>query len=196
MPTKEELELLQSELYAIYLAAGWHLKKRSVSQLTNLLHSELSEAMEGNRSNLMDNKLPHYKMEVVEVADFVIRALNWMSDMGHTTVELSCESDIGQCIELSSSMDINEMDFMDYLAELHDCMSYNRAVLLQIQKGQRTGHHHVNSFWLWMAVSICFLIADKYGWDLMAVIREKNAFNSTRPDHTLEERAKEHGKQY
>lgn len=38
-----------------------------------LIHSEISEAMEGHRKNLMDDKLPHRKMAEVELADAVIR---------------------------------------------------------------------------------------------------------------------------
>lgn len=38
-----------------------------------LVHSEISEAMEGDRKNLMDDKLPHRPMREVELADAVIR---------------------------------------------------------------------------------------------------------------------------
>ena len=38
-----------------------------------LIHSEISEAMEGHRKNLMDDKLPERKMIEVELADAVIR---------------------------------------------------------------------------------------------------------------------------
>ena len=38
-----------------------------------LIHSEVSEAMEGHRKNLMDDKLPHRKMVEVELADAIIR---------------------------------------------------------------------------------------------------------------------------
>lgn len=38
-----------------------------------LWHSEASEAMEGVRKNLMDDKLPHLPMFLVEAADIVIR---------------------------------------------------------------------------------------------------------------------------
>jgi NTP pyrophosphatase (non-canonical NTP hydrolase) len=37
------------------------------------VHSEISEAMEGDRKDLMDDKLPHRKMREVELADAVIR---------------------------------------------------------------------------------------------------------------------------
>jgi NTP pyrophosphatase (non-canonical NTP hydrolase) len=38
-----------------------------------LIHSEISEAMEGHRKGLMDDKLPHRSMLEVELADVVIR---------------------------------------------------------------------------------------------------------------------------
>lgn len=38
-----------------------------------LIHSEISEAMEGHRKNLMDDKLPHRPMIEVELADALIR---------------------------------------------------------------------------------------------------------------------------
>jgi NTP pyrophosphatase (non-canonical NTP hydrolase) len=47
--------------------------KRNVGELLCLIHSEISEAMEGNRKNQMDDHLPHRKMIEVELADAVIR---------------------------------------------------------------------------------------------------------------------------
>lgn len=44
-----------------------------VAQKLCLSHSELSEAMEGHRKGLMDDKLPHRPMIEVELADAVIR---------------------------------------------------------------------------------------------------------------------------
>lgn len=38
-----------------------------------LIHSEVSEAMEGHRKSLMDDKLPHRPMLEVELADALIR---------------------------------------------------------------------------------------------------------------------------
>jgi NTP pyrophosphatase (non-canonical NTP hydrolase) len=38
-----------------------------------LIHSEVSEACEGFRKNLMDDKLPHRRMVEVELADTLIR---------------------------------------------------------------------------------------------------------------------------
>ena len=44
-----------------------------VAQKLCLTHSEISEAMEGHRKGLMDDKLPHRTMLEVELADAVIR---------------------------------------------------------------------------------------------------------------------------
>jgi NTP pyrophosphatase (non-canonical NTP hydrolase) len=66
--------------YLASVNAGWHhdLKTgqpltRNKSEMICLMHSELSEAMEGIRKNLMDDKLPHRKMAEVELADCIIR---------------------------------------------------------------------------------------------------------------------------
>lgn len=50
--------------------------KRNMGELLMLCVSELSEAMEGHRKNLMDDKLPHRKMIEVELADALIRILD------------------------------------------------------------------------------------------------------------------------
>lgn len=47
--------------------------RRNVPELLCLVHSEISEAMEGYRKNLMDDKLPHRSMFEVELADVFIR---------------------------------------------------------------------------------------------------------------------------
>lgn len=47
--------------------------KRDVLNLLCLVHSEVSEACEGARKNLQDDKLPHRSMFEVELADVFIR---------------------------------------------------------------------------------------------------------------------------
>lgn len=48
-----------------------------------LMHSELSEALEGLRKGQMDDKLPHRPMAEVEIADCIIRCLDWCGAMGY-----------------------------------------------------------------------------------------------------------------
>jgi len=48
-----------------------------------LIHSEISEAMEGDRKDLMDDHLPHRKMAEVELADAMIRILDLSGFKGY-----------------------------------------------------------------------------------------------------------------
>ena len=50
---------------------------RNKGELLMLVVSEIAEAMEGARKDLMDDHLPHRKMEEVELADAVIRILDY-----------------------------------------------------------------------------------------------------------------------
>lgn len=50
--------------------------KRNVGEMLCLVHSEISEAMEGHRKGLMDDKLPHRPMIEVELADAIIRIMD------------------------------------------------------------------------------------------------------------------------
>lgn len=52
--------------------------KRNKGEAIALQHSELSECLEGERKNLMDNHLPQYPMAVVEQVDGLIRILDYL----------------------------------------------------------------------------------------------------------------------
>lgn len=52
---------------------GTRFGKALVAEKLALIHSEVSEAMEGHRKGLMDDKLPHRPAIEVELADAVIR---------------------------------------------------------------------------------------------------------------------------
>jgi hypothetical protein len=47
-----------------------------------LVHSEISEGLEGHRKDLMDDKLPTHKMLEVELADAVIRIFDLAGGLG------------------------------------------------------------------------------------------------------------------
>ena len=49
---------------------------RNVGEMIALCHSELSEALEGRRKGLQDDKLPEFSMLTVELADTIIRVLD------------------------------------------------------------------------------------------------------------------------
>ncbi len=64
---------LQKKIHRQNVEKGWWDEHRSFSKLTNLNISEVSEAVEADRRNLMDDKLKHYKGVPVETADGCIR---------------------------------------------------------------------------------------------------------------------------
>ena len=70
------IQAIQDKLHGQAVAMGWHTKPREVGTMIALCHSELSEALEGARKNLMDDHLPHRKMLEVELADTIIRILD------------------------------------------------------------------------------------------------------------------------
>lgn len=70
-------------------ATWWHDLKtgekldRNKGELLMLIVSEVAEAMEGERKDLMDTHLPHRKMAEVELADVLIRVFDYAGAFGY-----------------------------------------------------------------------------------------------------------------
>lgn len=57
-------------------------KQRNKAEMLCLIHSEVSECLEGVRKDSMDTHLPHRKMEEVEMADAIIRIFDYCGGHG------------------------------------------------------------------------------------------------------------------
>jgi NTP pyrophosphatase (non-canonical NTP hydrolase) len=82
---------LQEICHGAAVAAGWwdssdpNTSKANPLHFSNklcLIHSEISEAMEGDRKKLKDDKLPRRDMREVELADAVIRIFDLAGGYG------------------------------------------------------------------------------------------------------------------
>lgn len=99
--TKWAAQHLQDQCHGAAQIAGWWTNLQTgkpvqdepyaFSNKLMLVVSELGEAMEGDRKNLMDDKLPYRPMREVELADAVIRIFDmagaWNLDLAGAIAE-------------------------------------------------------------------------------------------------------------
>lgn len=87
-----EVNALAADIHEQNKVAGWWNNKQTGQYDPNsvnagekmmLMVSEIAEAMEGDRKDLMDDKLPHRKMVEVELADAVIRIFDFAAAKGY-----------------------------------------------------------------------------------------------------------------
>lgn len=81
---REGLTALIALCYNASVKSGWwhdlytkEKLKRNKGEMLMLIVTEVSEAMEGVRKGCRDDKLPHRKMEEVELADALIRIFDY-----------------------------------------------------------------------------------------------------------------------
>lgn len=150
--------------------------RRNVGEMFMLMVSELSEAMEGERKDLMDDHLPHRKMAEVEMADFVIRVLDFGGGFGF-------RFDAGVQLPIITETYTNRgsrlFDIVRLIAEL----------------GEEDAPGAVGRQLTWLiryAERYCL----DFGYDLWGAVEEKRAYNRVRADHKAEARLAAGGKKW
>ncbi|ESY35399.1 hypothetical protein NKK48_01675 [Mesorhizobium sp. C386A] len=156
---------------------------RDKDELLMLVVSEIAEAMEAERKNLMDDKLPHRPGAEVELVDAVIRladfsgAYKYDIKPGVYLVDETPANKGAALLQITSSVvDIGALcsDDGDHFPEI--------KVLIEAQ--------------LWATLQLIQQYAEKWNYDLHGAYAEKSAFNKVRKDHTAEHRKSAHGKKW
>lgn len=176
--------LAQSERVHIANAKWWRdldgvpIKRNKGEQLM-LVVSEISEAMEGARKNKMDDHLPQRKMEEVEIADALIRMLDYRFGHGHRTALVVDPSRAGPPIE--------------NVGEVLLSFCYGTTTMYQAVMMEDADTEFVFCDWF---ITTCFAYSKARELDIVGAYEDKMAYNATRHDHSIEARKAEGGKQW
>lgn len=169
---------LATKIFEQNKAVGWwDDMDRCFYQTLQLVSTEIAEATEGERKNLMDDKLPHRRMGEVELADAVIRLLDMAGRYGWTYTtprRMHCAFDAPKSIggqHFFITAYIGRLGFK-YMDGLNCDDDYTDLLGLMLEVGKRAGY------------------------DVMAALHEKLEYNRTRLDHQRAHRATEHGKKF
>lgn len=144
---------------------------RNVGEMFMPMVSEVAEAMEGERKNLMDNHLPHRRMAEVELADVIIRIMDYA---GANEMDLD-----GHMPLVTASLFAPENNKAAALLEIAN--EFTIAGVQVCDRHRRTKH-------ICRAIAMTRRYARTHGYDLDGAVQEKRAYNLTRADHKAEAR--------
>ena len=155
--------------------------ERDDGELFALMASELSEALEGERKNLDDDKLVQFKMAGVEMADFVIRILDYTGRRGiKLTDEIADARYRFPWVMVSSTSNRANLIWSMHRS-LVNAFEYGKLM----QSGQFS-----------FLISDARLYCETFGYPFDAAYEAKMAYNAIRADHTHEARKLADGKKF
>jgi hypothetical protein len=152
---------------------------RNKGEMLMLVVTELAEAAEGLRKNLMDDHLPHRSMVEVELADAEIRLLDFAGGFGY-----NINSEI-----INDIYNETPEEAMDYF----DVRPNKLEALFDVTKAVASWNDETTIGDIIFEIR---LFAHVFGYDIEGSYHEKNEYNKTRKDHSIEERLKPNGKKY
>lgn len=175
---------LAKEIHQYNKEAGWWDGDREIETALMLVITEIAEATEGERKDLMDDHLKHRKMGEVELADALIRMLDIGGYLGLTYTKYADEwayyyttqSIFGKHFKLAQDVIGLYEDLTDYDTVVDEDSKINI------------------SFHYSLIIDHCQLIGRDMNYNILDAMYEKLEYNKTRADHKKENRMKVGGK--
>ena len=176
-----DLNKFAQEIYAQNKQVGWwDDPNRCPFECLQLCSTEVAEATEGYRRSLKDDHLPHRDMEEVELADTLIRVLDFGA---HHNLKHDVK------IQHEPLLDIENLSIAGY----H--LAINRAItLLSVNFEGNDLNIDFSDECYSLTINTILEVAGRRGFDILTAAKEKHAYNKTRADHKRENRIKEFGK--
>lgn len=196
----EEVHIL-NEKWWVDLNTGERIERNN-GNLLMLVLTELAEAAEGVRKSLKDDHLPHRSMIEVELADALIRILDFAGGRN-----FSFDKNLGRVVNYSF-FDKKDEEFAFFVKESRNDLDIGvdpLEDLLELVKIVTNLHDLVKepiqnvdliSENLSALVYGLYDYADNWNHDIEGSYHEKLEYNKTRADHKLEARRAEGGKKY
>lgn len=169
---------LQNSIHEQNKAVGWwdDVNRWTVTTKLMLTITELAEACEGDRKNLMDDKVTHRKMLEVELADTMIRALDLG---GHLEYEIPKNLEVSIQNVLYVFNEYSDMPIPAHLMSICHMVCKLAAVVNERNYTELIGVIHATCEYL--------------NLDLKGAIEDKRKYNAERADHKRENRQGEVG---
>lgn len=185
----ERINELSKDIYRQNVSVGWwDDPDRCLTTAIQLANTEVCEATEGARRGLYDEHLPERKMEEVEMADTLIRIL-----------------DFGAKLNLSYQEVPGEMGYLQLVRKAKNLPSHHLVLCSCISSLGVTIMCHLSDDYVMSGalprqyselIQLILMISEIYNYDLEGAVLEKIEYNKTRQDHTRESRASEGGKAF
>lgn len=157
--------------------------QRNPKTLLALMESEVAEGLEGIRKDRNDDHLPHRKMIEVELADHLIRTLDFIAGM---EIDIST---IDKEVELP--YDLVENFAIGYFEEEQSAALYDLTDAMH----QAFADGYDPFVWYGYILTIGGF-ASKFNYDILGAMEEKLEYNKHREDHKVEARKLNGGKKF
>ena len=195
-----------NEKWWLDLRTGERLN-RDKGELLCLIHSEISECMEGERKSLMDTHITHRPMAEVELADILIRTLDYAAGFGYDldgAMAFKMGMPIYRYAEQIVSLETMIGDIGSFYLAYGE--SVNKGYLLTKMHSEVTGVFdseftyarnvgEIKDRLAGLIFCVC-RYAHTFKYDLRGAVEDKLAYNAQREDHKAEARLAANGKKW